>query len=192
MVTVSSRQFTLGNKIPFVYFLDEATTFKIPDFEKLPSVLREYLCSFVFISQSGAKVERRYSKLERSSIEANFGNQFYGATKDVEALKNYPLIFGKFDKKKHSRTRGSGRGGESKSQTVSYQREERYDTNVFTNLKPGEFVGIAANANVKDFYMRFEQYDSSQEESITALRIVTERTVEENYRRILLDIERIV
>ena len=75
MLSISSRRFTLANKVPFFYFLDEATTFRIADFEKLPSVLREYLCSFVFLTQSAAKIEKIYGKYDRSSIESNFGNQ---------------------------------------------------------------------------------------------------------------------
>lgn len=92
MLSISSRRFTLANKVPFFYFLDEATTFRIADFEKLPSVLREYLCSFVFLTQSAAKIEKIYGKYDRSSIESNFGNQFFGRTKDIEALKSYPLV----------------------------------------------------------------------------------------------------
>ncbi len=46
-MTISSRQFTMRNKVPFVYFLDEMTTVNIKNFETLPSVLREYLCAFV-------------------------------------------------------------------------------------------------------------------------------------------------
>lgn len=84
MISASSRRFTLNNEVPFVYFLDEATTFRISDFEKMPSVLREYKCSFTFITQSAAKIEKRYSRLDRSSIEANFSNQFFGRTKDIE------------------------------------------------------------------------------------------------------------
>lgn len=189
MVSVSSRHFTLVNSVPFVYFLDEGTTFKINEFESLVSVLREYLCSFVFMSQSGAKIEKRYDKLARSSIEANFGNQFYGRTKDVEALKTYPLVFGKFDKKKQSRTRGSGRGGESKSQTVSFQKEERYDTSFFTNLTAGQFVGTASKANVKDFFIQFKPYNSVGETDIAEKRIVTKRIVDENYENIVRDIK---
>ena len=33
-----------------------------------PSVLREYLCSFVFLTQSAAKIEKIYGKYDRSSI----------------------------------------------------------------------------------------------------------------------------
>lgn len=78
LMTISSRQFTMRNKVPFVYFLDEMTTVNIKNFETLPSVLREYLCAFVLLTQSGSKVENQYGRLDRSSVEANFGNQFFG------------------------------------------------------------------------------------------------------------------
>lgn len=110
MLSISSRRFTLANKVPFFYFLDEATTFRIADFEKLPSVLREYLCSFVFLTQSAAKIEKIYGKYDRSSIESNFGNQFFGRTKDIEALKSYPLVFGKEERQRVSKTTGSSLG----------------------------------------------------------------------------------
>jgi len=188
MMSVSARRFTLENQVPFFYFLDEATTFKIADFEKLPSVLREYKCSFTFITQSGAKVEKRYSKLDRSSIEANFGNQFYGKTKDVEALKNYPLIFGKEDKLKESNTRGSSKGGDSRSKTVSSQREERYDSNFFTKLQAGEFVGTTAHSNMRDFHLRFKMYDDV-EEPLPVVKAVMASDIKNNYLRIVSEIE---
>lgn len=158
MVSISSRRFTMKNEIPFFYFFDEATTFKIPDFEKMPSVLREYRCSFTFMTQSAAKVERRYSRLDRSSIEANFANQFYGRTKDVEALKTYPLVFGKHETKRVSTSSGTSRGGDNRSRTISTQKEDVYDTNFFTLLQSGEFVGSAAHSNMRSFHLRFDMY----------------------------------
>jgi len=190
MMSVSSRRFSLENKLPFVYFLDEATTFKIADFEKLPSVLREYKCSFTFITQSGAKVEKRYSKLDRSSIEANFGNQFYGKTKDVEALKNYPLIFGKEEKRKESNTRGNSKGGDSRSKTISTQREERYDSNFFTKLQAGEFVGTTAHSNMRDFHLYFKMYDDV-EEPLPVVKAVMASDIKNNYLRIVSDVNEI-
>lgn len=187
MLSISSRRFTLNNKIPFLYFLDEATTFRIPDFEKLPSVLREYKCSFVFLTQSAAKIEKVYGKYDRSSVEANFSNQFYGRTKDIEALKSYPLVFGKEDKEKISKTRGNSRGGDSRSRTVSTQKEERYDTNFFTGLQSGQFVGSAAHSNMKDFCLRFKMYDD-QEEALPIIRAVLPSEIEQNYYKIIEDI----
>lgn len=190
MISLSARQFSLVNKIPFVYFLDEGTTLKISEFEKMPSVLREYKCSFTLITQSGAKVEKRYSKLDRSSIEANFGNQFFGKTKDVEALKNYPLVFGKEEKRKISNTRGNSSGGDSRSKTISTQREERYDSNFFTNLQPGEFVGSTAHSNYKDFHLRFKMYENV-EESLPVVRAVLPSEIKNNYNRILSEVNAI-
>ena len=136
----SSRRFTLANKCRSL-LLDEATTFRIADFEKLPSVLREYLCSFVFLTQSAAKIEKIYGKYDRSSIESNFGNQFFGRTKDIEALKSYPLVFGKEERQRVSKTTGSSRGGENRSRTVSTQKEEIYDTNFLYQPEIGRVRG---------------------------------------------------
>ena len=82
----------MQNTVPFVFILDEMTPFKVRDFEKLPSVLRENGAAFLLLTQSGAKLEKLYSKLDRSSIEANFGNIFLGRTQEVEALKYYPVF----------------------------------------------------------------------------------------------------
>lgn len=65
LISISSRQFTMQNKVPFVYFLDEMTTVKVKNFETLPSVLREYKAAFALLTQSGAKLENLYGKLDR-------------------------------------------------------------------------------------------------------------------------------
>ena len=111
VMSIASRSFSMENRVPFVFILDEMTTFKVRDFEKLPSVLREYGAAFLLLTQSEGKLEKLYSKLDRSSIEANFGNIFLGCTQDVEALKYYPLFFGKYEKEKKSTSSGSSGGG---------------------------------------------------------------------------------
>lgn len=121
-MSISSRQFTMRNKVPFVYFLDEMTTVNIRNFETMPSVLREYKVGFVLQTQSGSKVENQYGRLDRSSVEANFGNQFFGRTKDVESLKYYPMIFGKEEKERRSRSTGKSGGSTNRSVTVSSER----------------------------------------------------------------------
>ena len=42
VMSIASRSFSMENRVPFVFILDEMTTFKVRDFEKLPSVLRDY------------------------------------------------------------------------------------------------------------------------------------------------------
>ena len=71
VMSIASRSFSMENRVPFVFILDEMTTFKVRDFEKLPSVLREYGAAFLLLTQSEGKLEKLYSKLDRSSIVAS-------------------------------------------------------------------------------------------------------------------------
>lgn len=41
------------------------TTVKVKNFETLPSALREYKVAFALLTQSGAKIENLYGKLDR-------------------------------------------------------------------------------------------------------------------------------
>ncbi len=167
MLSISSRQFTMKNKIPFFYMLDEATTFKITDFQKYPSVLREYKCSITLLTQSASKIEQLYGKQAKASIESNFGNQFYGRTLDTLAIQAYPLVFGKREQERISKSKGSTASGNSASTTISQSKELIYDSNVFTELLAGEFIGRATDANMKTFKLRFNIYQD-KEESITS------------------------
>ncbi len=185
MVSMSSRAFTMKNRVPFCYFLDEATTFKIRDFEKMPSVLREYLCSFVLITQSGSKIEAVYGKNAKSSIESNFSNIFLGRTKDVVALRNYGHLFSKKEAIKRSYTVGESTHSGSQSVTTNTNKEDRYESHFFTGLKAGEFVGTTANANISEFHKRFKIYDDSQDAEVPMLNAVTNEMLEKEYRNLV-------
>lgn len=191
LISISSRQFTMRNKVPFVYFLDEMTTVKVKNFETLPSVLREYKAAFVLLTQSGAKLENLYGKLDRSSIEANFGNMFLGRTKDVEALKYYPNFFGKEEKERKSRSMGKSGASSNSSVTVSTQKEDVYQGKDFSELEPGEFIGSATRANVKEFKVQFKMFEM-EETSLDEIRKVSREEVLENYMQIKNEVEAIL
>lgn len=191
LLSISSRQFTMQNKVPFVYFLDEMTTVKIKNFETLPSVLREYKAAFVLLTQSGAKLENLYGKLDRSSVEANFGNMFLGRTKDVEALKYYPLFFGKEEKERRSRSAGKSGSSSNSSVTISSQKEDVYQGKDFSELEPGEFIGSATRANVKEFKAKFKMFEIEEEE-LPVHEFVTPEQVTENYDRIIQEVQAIL
>lgn len=191
LLSISSRQFTMQNKVPFVYFLDEMTTVKVKNFETLPSVLREYKAAFVLLTQSGAKLENLYGKLDRSSVEANFGNMFLGRTKDVEALKYYPLFFGKEEKERRSRSAGKSGSSSNSSVTISSQKEDIYQGKDFSELEPGEFIGSATRANVKEFKAKFKMFEMEEEE-LPVHEFVTPEQVTENYDRIIQEVQAIL
>lgn len=192
VMSIASRTFSMENKVPFVFILDEMTTFKVRDFEKLPSVLREYGAAFVLLTQSGAKLEKLYSKLDRSSIEANFGNIFLGRTQDVEALKYYPLFFGKYEKDKKSTSSGNSAGGYNSSVTLSTQKEEVYESKDFAALEPGEFIGMGSRSNIKGHFKKKFRLFELEEEPLPVVAFRTGREITENYTRILQDIDDIL
>lgn len=194
MVTLSARKFTIENKVPFFYMLDEATTFKIPDFESMPSVLREYLCSFTLLTQSPSKIEKMYGSHDRASIEANFANQFFGRTKDRLALQNFIYLFGKEKRIAVSKSKGqTSSGGTSTGLTESEKSEEKYNIEFFTNLCPGEFIGSASESNITDFQRQFQRYKYREKENRDMLKIrgVSDSIIERNYIKIMEDLNRI-
>lgn len=189
MLTLSSKRFSIDNKVPFFYFLDEATTFKIHDFENMPSVLREFLCSITLLTQSTSKIQKLYSKEDLASILSNLANQFFGRTKDPEALKSYPIIFGKEEKEKVSHSSGSNTGGTNRSQTTSTHKEERYDSRFFSTLNVGEFIGTTGLSNVDDFHFQFKEYeDAAIEKNLPLIKSVLPIDVDNNFEKMVKDL----
>lgn len=101
----------------------------------------------------------------------------------------YPIIFGKKDEKRISRSRGNTAGGESKSTTVTENKEYVYDPQIFTELLAGEFIGRATDVTLKTFKLRFNQY-LAQEEKIHS-QPFDFTMVENAYDKIINDIETI-
>ena len=185
-----ARKFEFGNTNPFVFFMDEATTFKINNFESYPSELREYKVAFVFLTQSAGKVEKLYTKFDRSSLESNLANQFYGWTADTNATDNYAKQFSKIEEKRKSYTTGGGRN--SRSTTTSTLKEIRFDAEFFGSLKPGEFVGKAKNANVKTFHTRFKPYQDGKLAELPIVRNVTKEDLKKHYQEIILTVKNLI
>jgi hypothetical protein len=185
MITVAARSFTMENKVNFFNFLDEPTTFKIPGFEKMLSVLREYRVSFAILTQSPAKLEKLYGKLDLRSIEANCGNKFFGRSLDPEGAESSAKQFSRREEQRVTQTTGHSTHSSNRSRSVSKTKEQRYDPDYFMKLKPGEFVGRAQNSNYVEFQFQFKQYVPGAEEEPNIVRPVLDRDVQENYNRII-------
>lgn len=185
MIKTASRHFTLANKVPAVFFLDEATTFKIDGFENMPSILREYKCSFTMLTQSTAKIERLYGKLDKASLQANFGNVFYGSISETTDIQNFSILFSKRKDKRVSRTIGNSGHRDSRSTSVTIEEKNRYDPYFFQQLKPGEFVGVTREANLAEFHLRFKQFEEQQEVDLPIVHNITEFMLNQHYEKIV-------
>lgn len=188
MVPIAARRIEFGNKVKFAFVLDEMTTFKVNNFQGFPSVLREYGAAFLVLTQSSSKFDRVYGKEDRAAIMANFANIFMGKTTDVEALKTYPLYFGKEEKEKKSISAGSSSGRTNSSITRSKQKEEVYDSNAFTELRKGEFILSCGDCNVNKIKARLEMF-KLEEKPLPVVRLTTNREIETIYSQIERDCE---
>lgn len=188
MVKVLSRHFTLNNKINTVFCMDEGTTFKIDGFENMPSVLREYKASFLLLTQSTAKIEKVYGKFDKASLQANFGNVFYGAISETNDIKDFSILFTKKKERKETRSKGSSGNKGSRSTAVSHQEKERYDPSFFKQLKAGEFVGVTSDANKSEFHVRFKPYEYKEEEkniSLPTIHNVSQEDLNKHYSSLI-------
>ena len=191
LVPIYARRIEFGNKVKFAYILDEMTTFRVNNFQAMPSVLREYGVSFLIMTQSSSKVESTYDAHDRASIESNCANLFIGRTKDIKALENSPKYFGKEEKEKQSDSNGSCSGNHNSSITVSTQKEEIYDANVFAELKQGEFILSAGQSNVKHLRTRFKKFEL-EEKPLPIIHLTSEKELNENFEQVGRDVERIL
>nr|WP_297911613.1 type IV secretory system conjugative DNA transfer family protein [uncultured Allomuricauda sp.] len=186
MFVMAMKRINLGNTVPMVGFLDEGTTFKIENLEAYPSEMREYLFAMVILTQNPGKIEKLYGKHDRSSLESNVQNHFYGRTKDLEAAKHFTQMFATIDKERRSVTTRTN--SEGASTTRSIEEKARYKPEFFKDLKPGEFVGGAVESNLKEFKVRFKPYAGSKLEENPFVKMVTAEDLERNYNLIIEDV----
>ena len=110
----------------------------------------------------------------------------------MEALKYYPLFFGKYEKEKKSTSSGSSGGGRNSSVTISTQKEEIYESKDFASLDPGEFIGMGNRFNIKGHFRKKFRLFELKEEPLPVVAFRTEKEISDNYTRILKDIERVL
>ncbi|RAI97016.1 type IV secretory system conjugative DNA transfer VirD4/TraG family protein [Chitinophaga skermanii] len=188
MASIYARSFTMENKLNAVNFLDEATTFKIANFEGNLSLLREYRLSTVILTQSPAKIEKRYGPLDLRSIETNCGNKFFGRNLDIIGVESSIKQFAAIDEKKVTSTTGSSTHSRSSSKSISHGKKKKYEPAELMKLKPGQFVGRAQNSNYTEFEFQFKQYVPGQEKDIEIRNVVLESDLIDCYNKIIDDI----
>ena len=191
LVNISAKQFTKDNTNKFLYCLDEATTFEIPGFEGLPSLLRESNVAFMMLTQSASKIEKVYGKLDLNSIHSNFDIKMFGKTGDTNASRMYQQLFEKVYNKYVSESKNTGSHSSSEGETTSYKKEFKYETDFFTKLEPGEFVGVGGTSNYIDFHKRFKMYDKryDMEPKITTPTILTNKILEEHHYNLINEVK---
>ena len=172
MVNILAKQINFGNRQNTFFFMDEGTTFKIPNFAYLVGLLGEYCVSFTFLTQSLSKIIEVYKPAATTSIVSNFNNYFLGRTNVAKDAKDYAELFGRIEKTKV--TRSEGRSSSSRNSSTSSgkskteQKDFLFEPDHFTSQTQGQFTCSFLDGNYKkgSFMLKMENIPSSELENI--------------------------
>lgn len=196
MVHVLSKNIEFGNTQKTFFFMDEGTTFKIPNFSEMLSVLGEYLVSFAFLTQSKSKIEEVYDRKVSNSLIANFNNKFLGRTNLPSDAREYSDIFGSQEISKVTKSKGSSsnerQSTHNKGESISSVDKNIFKSQDFMSLKQGEFICNFLDANYVSGKFNFQQAEIDTElldNVILEVNANSDDVAQENFNKLLQDID---
>lgn len=165
--------------------LDEAPTLVIPEFDKIPATARSNKIATFFIAQDMVQGEDGYGRIGRDKILATLSTHLYGKVTDPSTAERYSKMFGTIDKYYTSKSRKAGAWSNS-GYTDSLREIRKYKPERFHQLDTGEFIGVIADGNMKEFNARFKCYQESLTQ-LPLIRNVTKIEIQGVFEKIISD-----
>lgn len=197
MVNILSRHIKFGNKKGVFFFMDEGTTYYIPNFSRLLGKLAEYRVSFTLLTQGKSMIEEVYKSVKTDSIVSNFNNKFLGRTNNPKDARDYSSIFGSQEIKRVSQSKGSTTNSKSNSRSegenVGLVDKAVFKPDHFQQQERGQFTCSFLDGNYRSGTFHFEQENIDLEklkEVVTEVSNHDEDVTQQYYREVLRDIEK--
>jgi len=157
IITVASKLMNEPNKAKSVIIIDESPTIYLPNFEQIPATSRSNKIAVVVGAQDISQMKDKYGAEKAEILISNLGNQFFGRTTNKETAERVVKLFGQREDKVLVEGSSTGRLGKvigynskySKSQSI--QKRDRVKIQQMTTLNAGEFAGLMAEGNNKEF-----------------------------------------
>lgn len=163
--------------------LDEAPTLIVPEFDRVPATARSNKIATFFIAQDMVQGEDGYGRIGRDKILATLSTHLYGKVTDPATAERYSKMFGTVDKYYTSKSRKAGAWSNS-GYTDSLREIRKYKPEKFHQLETGEFLGVIADGNMKEFNARFACYQEKPVQ-LPMVRNITKIEVEQAFNRII-------
>jgi hypothetical protein len=170
--------------------LDEAPTLIIPEFDKIPATARSNKIATFFVAQDMVQGEDGYGRIGRDKILATLSTHLYGKVTDPDTAERYSKMFGTVDKYYTSKSRKAGAWLNS-GYTDSLREIRKHKPEKFHHLDTGEFIGVIADGNMKEFNAKFKCY----QEPVTQLpmvRNVTTVEIQQTFKNIIEESKNLV
>lgn len=163
--------------------LDEAPTLIIPEFDRIPATARSNKIATFYIAQDMVQGEAGYGRVGSEMILATLATHMYGKVMDPVTADRYSKMFGTVDKNYTSRSRKFGEWG-STSFTDSLREIRKFKPETFHSLETGEFLGLIADGNMKEFNVKFKCYQDVMIQ-LPMVRNVSTKEVKDNFDSII-------
>lgn len=199
IISVGMRQMNKPNQQKSVVLLDEAPTIYIPNIEQIPATARSNKIATIFGVQDFSQLVDNYGQDKAQIIISNLGNQFFGRVTNGKTAEMIKTIFSKEDRIFINKNTGTGTSGtivhtqsnDSNSKSETIQERDRVKVSDLINLNPGEFYGIIAEGQPKEFLKTQFSEDYAQTLNNENTRI-TDEMMQENYFRIIQEAKKIL
>lgn len=137
-----TKQMSLHEKLPSFILMEEASTIRLLNMQRIPATLRSYNIATVYVIQDKIQNDILYGKEIGKAILSNLSYQFFGKVNDPDTVKYYESFFEIV--KKHSISISKSDNLNFDTRITKSEREvAKIRANVFFRLKPGEFVTFA-------------------------------------------------
>lgn len=189
ILTASMKLLNQPEKAKSVFMVDEFPTVYIPNVEQLPATARSNKVSTILACQDISQVVDGYGKEKADTILSNLGNQFYGRTTNVQTAERVSKIFGKYDKKKVSK---SAKTIIVNNRTTTYQESDLVKTTDVFQANTGSFYTLLSSGKKRLGVSAIQIDKSFVKSEIKIMNNVTESDVHDNFDKIKEDIRMIV
>lgn len=156
LINVSSKQMNQPDKHKSFMLLDESPTVYIPNLDQIPNTGRSNKIATILMCQDYSQLCNGYGDKLAETLFASCASHFYGRVSKAD--DRLSKQFGKVDRTfvTHGNSKQSMKFFEhTKSTSQSVQERDVIKASEFLNFEVGEFAGILAESNVKQFRGRF-------------------------------------
>lgn len=192
IISVGMRQMNKPQQQKSVVLLDEAPTIYIPNIEQIPATARSNKIATIFGVQDFSQLVDNYGQDKAQIIISNLGNQFFGRVTNGKTAEMVKTLFSKEDRAFINKNTGTGTSGtlihiqsnDSQSKSENIQERDRVKVSDLINLNPGEFYGIIAEGEPKEF-LKTQFLEDFASDIPTSKEFVSDKEMSENYFRII-------
>lgn len=143
-----------------VFLLDEGSTIKIPNWQRVLATLRSYGIGSVWGLQDKVQGELLYKLAEVKAILANISTKIVGKANDPDTADYYERFFPFIKSKTKSISRGTGFMSNADSRVSESEREHRERRgDVFYTLNQGEFFVMDDKGKIREVLFARPTYE---------------------------------